>query len=105
LYEMLTGVKPFKGENYSSVIHEILTINPVRAFEANPLISKELSTVIERMLEKDPDKRYQNIEEVSEDIIIQLKRTRTETNRKDIGDFISTPEERLKNLIDRKSVV
>jgi len=102
LYEMLTGVKPFKGENYSSVIHEILTINPVKAFEANPLISKELSTVIERMLEKDPDKRYQNIEAVSEDIIIQMKRTRTETSRKDIGDFISTPEERLKNLMEKR---
>ncbi len=102
LYEMLTGVKPFKGENYSSVIHEILTINPVKAFEANPLIAKELSTVIERMLEKDPDKRYQNIEEVSEDIIIQMKRTRTETSRKDIGDFISTPEERLKNLMEKR---
>jgi len=101
-YEMLTGVKPFKGENYSSVIHEILTINPIKAFEANPLIAKELSTVIERMLEKDPDKRYQNIEEVSEDIIIQMKRTRTEINRKDIGDFISKPEEKLKNLIEKR---
>jgi len=101
-YEMLTGVKPFKGENYSSVIHEILTINPIKAFEANPLIAKELSTVIERMLEKDPDKRYQNIEEVSEDIIIQMKRTRTEINRKDIGDFISKPEEKLKNLMEKR---
>uniref|UniRef100_A0A7V0Z534 non-specific serine/threonine protein kinase n=1 Tax=candidate division WOR-3 bacterium TaxID=2052148 RepID=A0A7V0Z534_UNCW3 len=101
-YEMLIGVKPFKGENYSSVIHEILTINPIKAFEANPLIAKELSTVIEKMLEKDPDKRYQNIEEVSEDIIIQMKRTRTEINRKDIGDFISKPEEKLKNLMEKR---
>ncbi|MEO0189788.1 MAG: serine/threonine-protein kinase [candidate division WOR-3 bacterium] len=101
-YEMLTGAKPFKGENYSSVIHEILTVTPPKAFEANPLISKELSAIIERMLEKDPDKRYQNIEEVSEDITIQMKRSRIEVVRKDIGDFVSTPEEKIKNLLEKR---
>ncbi len=101
-YEMLTGAKPFKGENYSSVIHEILTVAPAKAFEANPLISKELSTIIERMLEKDPDKRYQNIEEVSEDLAIQMKRSRIEVSRKDIGDFVSTPEEKIKHLLEKR---
>ncbi len=101
-YEMLTGAKPFKGENYSSVIHEILTVTPPKAFEANPLISKELSTIIERVLEKDPDKRYQNIEEFSEDITIHMRRSRIEVVRKDIGDFVSAPEEKIKILLEKR---
>ncbi len=101
-YEMLTGAKPFKGDTYSSVIHEILTITPPKAFEANPLISKELSTIIERMLEKDTDKRYQNIEEISQDITTNMKRSRIEVSRRDIGDFVSTPEEKIKNLLEKR---
>ncbi|MEO0129319.1 MAG: serine/threonine-protein kinase [candidate division WOR-3 bacterium] len=101
-YEMLTGAKPFKGENYSSVIHEILTVTPPKAFEANPLISKELSTIIERALEKDPDKRYQNIEELFEDITIHMRRSRIEVARKDIGDFVSAPEEKIKTLLEKR---
>ncbi|MEO0156158.1 MAG: serine/threonine-protein kinase [candidate division WOR-3 bacterium] len=101
-YEMLTGAKPFKGENYSSVIHEILTVTPPKAFEANPLISKELSTIIERALEKDPDKRYQNIEELFEDITIHMRRSRIEVARKDIGDFVSAPEEKIKILLEKR---
>jgi serine/threonine protein kinase len=98
LYEMLTGMKPFKGENYSSVIHEILTATPPKPFEANPLILKELSPIVERMLEKDPEKRYQRIEELSEDIQIQVRRLRMEVERKDIGEFVSNPEQVLNNL-------
>ncbi|MEO0205424.1 MAG: serine/threonine-protein kinase [candidate division WOR-3 bacterium] len=102
VYEMLTGTKPFRGENYSSVINEILTVDPPKPFEANPLISKDISTIIERMLEKDPDKRYQNVNEVSEDFTNYLRRTRVEVSRKNIGEFISAPAEHFQNLLQKR---
>ncbi|MGB9720486.1 MAG: protein kinase domain-containing protein [bacterium] len=102
VYEMLTGIKPFRGENYSSVINEILTVDPPKPFEANPLISREISTIIEKMLEKDPDKRYQNVNEISEDISNYLRRTRAEVSRKDLGEFITAPTQNFQNLLQKR---
>ncbi|MCX7994282.1 MAG: protein kinase [candidate division WOR-3 bacterium] len=101
-YEMLTGEKPFKGENYSAVIHEILTVTPPSPIEANPLISRDISTIIEKMLEKDPDKRYQSIEEVGEDITIKARRNRIETGRKEIGEFVKAPEQAMESLLQKR---
>ena len=64
MYEMITGGKPFCGENYSSVIHEIITVKPPKPLEANPLINKEINDDIEKMLEKDIDHRYHDISEL-----------------------------------------
>lgn len=102
IYEMLTGIKPFRGDNYSSVIHEILTIAPPKPVEANPLVSKEISSIIERMLEKDPDKRYQQCNDVISEISNYLRRNRIEIQRKEIGDFIATPARNFQNLLQKR---
>lgn len=102
VYEMLTGTKPFKGENYSAVIHEILTMAPPKPAEANPLVSNDISAIIEKMLEKDPDQRYQNVEELSEDIKIQIRRTHVEITRKEIGEFVRSAEGYMDNLIQKR---
>lgn len=102
VYEMLTGIKPFKGDNYSSVIHEILTVAPPKPVEANPLVSKDISNIIERMLEKDPDKRYQQCNEVSLEINNYLRRNRIEITRKDIGGFINSPAQNFQNLLQKR---
>ncbi|MGQ9817220.1 MAG: protein kinase domain-containing protein [bacterium] len=101
-YEMLTGIKPFRGDNYSSVIYEILTISPPKPVEANPLVSKDISNIIERMLEKDPDKRFQQCNEVSLEINNYLRRNRIEVTRKDIGGFINSPTQNFQNLLQKR---
>jgi serine/threonine protein kinase len=98
MYEMITGGKPFKGENYSSIIHEILTVAPPKPFEANPLIPREISTVIEKMLNKDPEQRYQNVDEVSGEITAYFRRTKNEISRAKIIQFINAPESYLQGL-------
>ncbi len=102
IYEMLTSIKPFRGENYSSVIHEILTSVPQKPVEANPLIQTEVSAIIEKMLDKDPDKRYQSVEEFSEDIVNHLQRAKIQVNRKEIGAFVSTPTQYFQNLLQKR---
>ncbi len=99
MYEMITGGKPFCGENYSSVIHEIITVKPPKPLEANPLINKEINDVIEKMLEKDLDHRYHDISEVSEIIHSYSKRNKLEVSRKQIGGFVSEPGAHFKDLI------
>jgi len=102
IYEMITGIKPFSGENYSSVIHEILTVTPPKPVEANPLISREINDIIEKMLEKELDKRYQDIAKVNEDITSYFKAKNIEISRKEIGGFISTPDEQFAEVVKER---
>jgi len=62
-YEMLTGDFPFKGEFDQAIIYSILNVEP----ESITSISKDLPVkyqhLIEKLLAKDRDKRYQKVEE------------------------------------------
>ena len=64
LYEMVTGHVPFKGETPMAVAlkHKSERARDVR--ESNPLVPDSLIAVIEKCLEKDPQKRYQTADEV-----------------------------------------
>ena len=92
LYEMITGSKPFRGESYSSVIHAILTIPAPKPTDINPTVSDEISDILQRMLQKDTDKRYQNVNQVSDEIYGFFKSQNIEVPTKQIGAFIREPE-------------
>jgi serine/threonine protein kinase len=91
VYEMVTGTKPFGGETYSSVIHAILTVPAPKPIDANPLVDESISTIIEKMLQKDTDTRYQNIVNLSEDVYAYFKDRNIEVPSKKIGEFIAEP--------------
>jgi serine/threonine protein kinase/archaellum component FlaG (FlaF/FlaG flagellin family) len=91
-YEMLTGTKPFFGETYSSVIHAILTIPAPSPVQANPLINEEIGQIVDKMLHKEVDKRYQNINQISDDIYAYFKKRDTEVPYRNIGEFVTEPE-------------
>jgi serine/threonine protein kinase len=99
LYEMITGIKPFAGDNYSSVIHEILTVEPPKPMEANPLIPDKINDIIIRMLEKDIDQRYQTAGEISDDITAYCKQRNIEVTRNRIGEFLKKPDKEFENLV------
>lgn len=62
-YELLTQQPPFSGDNPLAVMGQHLygTIRPVD--EVNPTVPAGLAQVIERALRRDPDERYQTVEE------------------------------------------
>jgi serine/threonine protein kinase/Flp pilus assembly protein TadD len=62
LYEMLTGSLPFKGDYEQAVIYSILNENHPSLREKDPEIPKEVEKLINRMLEKNKEKRYQDLE-------------------------------------------
>lgn len=67
-YEMITGERPFKGENLASIIVKIIQAQPRRVSEIKKDLPPELENIILKMLEKDPDKRYQTGQEVLEEL-------------------------------------
>lgn len=92
VYEMATGAKPFQGESYSSVIHAILTVPAPRPIDANPIVDDAISKIIEKMLQKDTDKRYQNVSSVSDDVYAYFKKHNIEVPSKKMGEFVAEPD-------------
>ena len=68
LYEMLTGRFPFKGEFDQAIIYSILNEEPDQIISVNKDLPIKLDQIVGKMLSKDPDKRYQNIEDFSKDL-------------------------------------
>ena len=59
-YEMLSGIKPFAGENYTACIQKILNENPLPLKQRLPEIPVKLSDLINRMMAKRPEDRLAN---------------------------------------------
>src|SRR5271169_5996453 len=64
LYELMTGEKPFPGENITTVIYKIINEEPVPPRSLDSSIHPGLSAVISRALAKDPAARYQSCHEL-----------------------------------------
>ncbi len=79
LYEMATGMLPFRGESSAVIFREILDRDPVPAVRLNPDVPAELERIINRALEKDRELRYQHASEMRSELQ-RLKRD-TETGR------------------------
>jgi len=79
MYEMATGMLPFRGESSGVIFNAILESTPVSPVRLNPDLSAEMERIIAKCLEKDRNLRYQNASEIRTDLQ-RLKRD-TESGR------------------------
>ena len=68
LYEMLTGKKPFDGDNPVSIALKHMQATPKRMTEINPSIPEGLEEITMKAMQKEPSKRYQTAGEMIKDI-------------------------------------
>jgi len=68
LYELVTGEKPFGGQNITTVIYKIINENPIPPRELDATIPVGMSYVISKALAKNPDERYQTCHELAQDL-------------------------------------
>jgi len=64
LYELMTGEKPFPGQNITTVIYKIINEDPIPPRSLDSTIHPGLSAVITRALAKEPSARYQTCQEL-----------------------------------------
>jgi len=65
MYELLTGKAPFDGPNVVEICAKVLSLAPISLGDARPDTPTNLVRVVERCLEKDPARRFANVEELT----------------------------------------
>ena len=64
IYEFLTGEKPFKGENISSLMYNILHHSPASPSTVDQKTPMVFDRIISKAMAKNPEERYQDTEEI-----------------------------------------
>jgi serine/threonine-protein kinase len=65
LYELLTGVRPFRGEGRTELAEAIVKSAPPAPRELNPAIDRNMDAVCRRCLAREPDRRYESASAVA----------------------------------------
>ena len=68
LYELLTGKKPFGGDNMSTILYRIVNEEPQRITDINKELHGRYEDVVRRALAKNPEDRYQSCREMIADL-------------------------------------
>lgn len=85
LYEMLSGKRPFRGENDQAVLFSILHTEPRPIRELRPDVPEDLENIVSKLLEKDRENRYHRSDEVIRDL--ELLRSPSSKTGSRIRDF------------------
>ncbi len=88
-YEMLTGSKPFDGESAMDIIGAILHQEPRPVRQFMPGVPSEIERIVNKLLRKDPDERYQTVK----DLLVDLKDVRRELEFQDKLKHTSASEQ------------
>jgi len=68
LYEMLAGVRPFRGDNIAVVMFKIMKESPEPLLKVNPSLPPGLHEIVSKALSKEPGRRYATCGELMEEL-------------------------------------
>jgi eukaryotic-like serine/threonine-protein kinase len=79
LYEMLTGIAPFRGDHTVEVLNAVINLAPRKLALANPRVPAALQPLLDRALAKPAGERYQTMAAFRDDMKALMRRLTRET--------------------------
>jgi len=98
LYEMITGQHPFKGDYDQAVMYSITNEKPEPITGLRSGVSVELERIVNRMLAKDVQDRYQHVD----DLLSELNRAKKDSDSKIVP---IKPESPKKNVFILPTII
>ena len=94
LYEMLTGVPPFSGQNPVSVILKHIRESPPPMGEAYVEVPEETQQIVLKLLAKEPVDRYQSAEELVQALngVASLRFVLSDDEQRDVHRKVMRPQ-------------
>ena len=93
LYEMLSGQKPFTGNAVTEILLAIVMTEPRDIAAAAAGISPALAAIVRKAMQKQPDQRFQNCEELRTALATALREERSAARQSQVPT-ISIPKTR-----------
>ncbi len=94
LYEMLSGEKPFKGDYEQAVLYSIMNEEPDLVSTILTGMPKETGKLVNKALAKNPDERYQRMEDVISDLKSIKKEILGTSQKTKTARYVGRPEVR-----------
>ena len=102
-YELLAGFNPFGAKDPQVALKKITGENPPPILRAAPTIAMDLEVVVAHMLEKDPDKRYGNVEQILVDLQRITNKLQLSYSQDLFRDWLVEPERIVQGLTLQRS--
>ena len=104
-YELFTGQKAFGGATHSEIRAKLIGEDPPPMRGGFPLINADVEALVNRMLEKDPDKRFQTMTTLLEAIHSTMEGLESpgsifRLKRRSLADFAKAPAEFVGKLVE-----
>ncbi len=68
LYELLSGRRPFTGEDFITLLKQVAETEPPRLRALKPALDRDIETVVMKCLEKSPTARYATAADLADDL-------------------------------------
>lgn len=89
LYELLTGRPPFRGETTTETLRMVIESDCVPPRALRPGLPRDLETICQKCLMKDPSRRYPTAKELGDDLRRYLNREPVRARPLSVGQRIS----------------
>jgi eukaryotic-like serine/threonine-protein kinase len=98
-YELFSGRTPFEGEDPLQILEQLRTATPPRLSELDPSLPSDLATVIERGMQKEPEDRFADLEQMNRELELVQRGLGEEPEAVRVGES-AKPVAQMPALVD-----